>query len=581
MYIEDRSRQTLGQGQATKPLPQLPRGWSRVRHETGLFLRSIGLGIVVTFFQDFFTKSFSEPEKVAIRQSRVTALLRSLIHALPLGVAIFEIFLNWKGHYIGKHFDKQNYLQFVAKLHEILMQASIATVIQSFTRYQTSAGRGMPFGAVLGALQFLQISYIWSAEFWSAIMSKEFQWKKKMYFVGLVLVCATVAATAGPSSANLLIARQGLWPEKSAYLSVNTTFQNIWPDRLDHENSSRDCKVVRLTSAENKPRCPLSNLYTFFEEGPVRSVLNLADGGVEFFTTQNPGTNYTSELMIASSFGESKTQVCATHSQQVLLGGLVADSWSQYQAGRNTGNTLESYHSIEDNCYQPYTVANCVADKVLNGFDQAPLRFARISVTDEIDKDQDIVSVPALTKSESIDKIPGDRSQFRVGWVDLPQEIFSTRVPGAIIVHPQNSSDSSYNITTCTLNAGWGSSTILTDSISPTDVRSHVSHTPPSWPITTFNLDAYGYLSSSAPYFGNSSDFSYPQRQISISKNWMERLNPTFILFDNSTIDAFSLFLSTIPSQPSETDAAVAMNILLVAALSANGAEHDTTSTCK
>lgn len=137
---------------ATKPLPQLPRGWSRVCHETGLFLRSIGLGILVTAFQGFFTSSFLEPEKVAIRQSRVTALLRALIHVVPLGLAIFEIILNWKGRYVGKDFTKQNILQFVAKGHEILMQASIATIILSYIRYQISVGKGMPFGAMLGAL---------------------------------------------------------------------------------------------------------------------------------------------------------------------------------------------------------------------------------------------------------------------------------------------------------------------------------------------------------------------------------------------------------------------------------------------
>lgn len=107
MYAKGRSRQARGIDQATKPLPSLPQGWSRVCHETGLFLRSIGLGIVVTALQGVFTKNFSGPEKAAIRQSRVTAFLRALIHTLPLGMALFEIFLNWKGRYVGRQFDNQ------------------------------------------------------------------------------------------------------------------------------------------------------------------------------------------------------------------------------------------------------------------------------------------------------------------------------------------------------------------------------------------------------------------------------------------------------------------------------------------
>lgn len=151
-------RPTPGISQSAEALPRLPRGWSRVCHETGMFLRSIGLGIVVTAFQGFFTQGFLVPEKVAIRRSRITAHLRAMIHSLPVGVAIFEICFNWKGHYVGYHFDKQNYLRFAAKAHEATMQAPIATILLTCIRHESTASSGMPFGAVLGGLQFIQLS---------------------------------------------------------------------------------------------------------------------------------------------------------------------------------------------------------------------------------------------------------------------------------------------------------------------------------------------------------------------------------------------------------------------------------------
>lgn len=79
----DSERQNIVESHVAKPLPPLPRSWSRVCHETGLLLRSIGLGIIVTAFQGFFTKNFQEPEKVAIRRNRVTALLRTLPISCP------------------------------------------------------------------------------------------------------------------------------------------------------------------------------------------------------------------------------------------------------------------------------------------------------------------------------------------------------------------------------------------------------------------------------------------------------------------------------------------------------------------
>ena len=580
MYTEGVFRQEL------KPLPRLPRGWSRVSHETGLFLRTIGLGIIVTSLQGLFTKRFLEPEKAAVRQSRVTALLRALIHALPLGVALFEIVLNWKGHYVGAQFNKQNYLQFVAKAHEILMQASLATIILSYTRYQISAGNGMPFGAVLGALQFLQVSYLWSIEFWSAIMSKGFQARKKIVFSVLILICITVAATAGPSSANLLIPRQELWPEESSYLAVNATFQDIWPDRLDDdEHVLSDCKVVRPTTDEYLRSCPLSSLYSFLMAGPISEAINVSPGtSAVRASLQSPGSVKlkSSELVISGCLGSSPYQVCATAAQQEFLDGLITDTMNQNEKD-DQKVALSGYHFIKKDYYQPYTVASCVDDTVRDNLDQAPLRFARISQTEsEYNEYREIVSVPGLTKSQSIDSISGDSSRFRLGWVDLPQEIFNTGVPGAIVVHPQSSSTSSYNITTCTLNAGWGSSEIMTTALHQELVKSSMTQVPPWLSLLSPDIeDPYGILSLTIPAFVNLTSISYPQRYVSISKSWIEFLNPTIISADNSTTDVISIFLSQASTQTDEWSIALVFGFLLTTALSSTGANHETRGICK
>lgn len=564
--------------QAAKPLPRLPRGWSRVCHETGLFLRSIGLGILVTACQGFFTNNFLEPEKVAVRQSRVTTFLRALIHVLPLGLAIFEIILNLKGHYVGATFDKQNYLQFVAKAHEISMQASLATIVLSYIRHQIGTGAGMPFGAMLGALQFFQVSYLWSVEFWSAILSKKFQLRKKICFAVLILLCVVIAATAGPSSANLLIAQQGIWPEKSNYLAINATFADIWPNRLDGERVSTDCRTIKTDMSDG---CPISALYPLTTQGAFKDIWDMYRGIesdsdmvqlTEFRSRASAAIRY---LQTATCFSGYNDQVCSTFPQNVVTEfGTSSKTNFQEEAHRS----LDAYHVLEKEYYQPYTTGICVVDTVQNSSDQAALRFPRLLKTAfEIEQGQDTFLVPGLTKGQSTYNIPGNITQFRVGWVDLPHEIFGTEIPGAIIVHPQSSSDLPYNITTCTLNAGWGSSSVFVDTFENGFIGSMMTKIPPSWHIRQMaSFDPYGHLPARSPLFQNTSQFSYPQLRINVSKSWIELLNPSIIQQDKSTTNFISMIMSELAAPPEKYQLTFLLNHLLVAALSETGNQYYT-----
>jgi len=152
-------------------------------------------------------KNLSEPKKIAIHQSRVTALLRSLVHFAPIAVALFEMIINWQGRYVGATFDKQSYYQFVAKVHEIAIQASLASITLSYIRLELAFGDGLPFGAFLGGIQFLQISYLWSAELWCSFLSKKIRLMRIFGLLATVVVCSLIAATSGPSSADLLYSK--------------------------------------------------------------------------------------------------------------------------------------------------------------------------------------------------------------------------------------------------------------------------------------------------------------------------------------------------------------------------------------
>lgn len=194
--------------------------------------RTFGIGLLVHAFQSLrhiTGRGLHEPLKVAIRQSRRVALARSLIHLAPVGFSLFEIILNWNQYYVGVHTYNQASYQFLAKVHEIMIQASLAVIVFSFVRHEMTVGQGLPFGAMFSGLQLNQISYLWSLEFWGSLRSQHLVMWRKARLAVIVTMCVTLGSLCGPSSAVLLIPRLAFWPAGSTHLWINATREQLWP----------------------------------------------------------------------------------------------------------------------------------------------------------------------------------------------------------------------------------------------------------------------------------------------------------------------------------------------------------------
>ena len=127
-----------------------------------------------------------------------------------MAIALFEVITNLHGRYLGRTFDKQSYYQLAAKAHEIAIDASLTSIMLSYIRHELTIGDGLPFGAFLGSLQVTTVSYLWSRELWSSLFASRLRIRRIAFFI-LMLLCGIIAATAGPSSAVLLIPRQNFW----------------------------------------------------------------------------------------------------------------------------------------------------------------------------------------------------------------------------------------------------------------------------------------------------------------------------------------------------------------------------------
>jgi hypothetical protein len=202
-YRTDDSDRLLETQPASKTASAAHESNSRIRD----FLRHVRLllpGVLIG--RAFSWTSPIEQRKVAAYQSRRMAILNSLLHLVPLLGATALLILFWKKHWVGGASDNATTLQFVAKFHELLMQASLVDVLLYIIRAQALEGY-IPLGVLSGAAQAPQISYLWSLDFVSALKSPHFLLWRRIIFGISATALLFMASIVGPSSAVLMIPR--------------------------------------------------------------------------------------------------------------------------------------------------------------------------------------------------------------------------------------------------------------------------------------------------------------------------------------------------------------------------------------
>ncbi|KAI4193729.1 MAG: hypothetical protein LQ350_008192 [Teloschistes chrysophthalmus] len=147
--------------------------WLGSQHYAKIAFRALGLNIVVCWFRSFLSKEIKrksriERPKVAIRKHRPAAFLRALVHVLPVTAALFLVAINFYQYYVGSSIQSLVLYQFIAKVFEIMAQASLAAIVFSYIRHEMVQGQGIPLGALFSGLQLSQASYLWSMEFWGS-----------------------------------------------------------------------------------------------------------------------------------------------------------------------------------------------------------------------------------------------------------------------------------------------------------------------------------------------------------------------------------------------------------------------------
>lgn len=557
-----------------------------LQNSTTTLFRALGLHVIVSAFRSLrhlaVGKGYDEPIKIAIRKSRTTALMRAFIHLIPVGVAMWEIIINWNTYYLGATVQNQAYYQFGAKVHEMTAQASLAAIMFSYIRYEMSLGQGLPFGALFSGLQISQASYLWSMEFWGSICSKHLPARRRTGLVLMMAMTIVLAATVGPSSAILLIPRLEYWPAGATNIWLNMTSQDLWPDRLVAPVPAllRSCElnICRINGTLVSADCLASDPLLIESNCPsngwqaIETYLSVTNDLIplnlqlEYQNSPSPndvqviGINSLRRLRISHQLpvnsGPGWDPVTAVAStEQVAVADALSTTGALWNLARYNMTTkghgsvldqLDTVHSIDSRYYQPYTIASCEHDTIYGNEDLDPVAFPSppgilpqmlntTSFNDTILSSHAFV-YPNISRSQLL-KTPGSLSEYRLKWIELPEDPFNGSAIGAAVLLPRPLDSTTQEVLMCTLGAGWGISKMnmstfgggsqaVSSQVGLNTDKVPQTKDPRLIPVTEeIALKNEGYFM--VPGF--------PQSLITVTEDWAQYLNPS-VSDSNTTV---------------------------------------------
>jgi hypothetical protein len=192
-------------------------------------LRSLGLQIIRPFKQ----WRGSEEPKIAVRKSRSIAAARASIHLVPVVACAIILGYNFRVVFVAYN-SAYTALQYVAKLHEMLMQASIIAMVVGYIRHRLVGRTSLPFGALLAGNQVHNLSTLFSLEYWGAVTAPSLMRGQRAILFLLLLAAVLLAASVGPSSAILMQPRVIRPAVGSFDLYINETF--YFPAQMNSGN---------------------------------------------------------------------------------------------------------------------------------------------------------------------------------------------------------------------------------------------------------------------------------------------------------------------------------------------------------
>jgi hypothetical protein len=446
-----------------------------------------------------------------------------LHHLLAIASAIIIVALNAAGLWVGKELtgtsgqdtEKLLALQFAAKLHELLMLSSLGEILFSETVKQLVFGDGLPFGSIAVGLQFNQISYLWSREFWATSRAT---FKRKNLIFPAIIICTLLGVSIGPSSATAMKPTLGDWPAGETTFWLNATAEELWPSTLSLTNNKTCTRSPKTCGNLSAWTSLADNFFKYWGHEALGNIRAMPEsvqipGEVSIRTLnarfRGPFTLYQPEITTATVQPDAIANVVNTIRQIWLR----ANGARCYSAGG--GIREQNFCTYQDitwsvDALQPAVYVACHGESST----VTPKFPTLASETDQPSLVEYAVNLTNDSLGSAISPIT---------WVDLSDQKLKRASVGAIIM-PIGEQPLGKTTYACTIDARWANVTIKSSFLGLPYI---VNGEPPNWYQPQ---DEY--------------PDQYQGRHVSISPAWASLANPPLVAAQNTSSSPFDILLN-------------------------------------
>ncbi|KAF7502250.1 hypothetical protein GJ744_006297 [Endocarpon pusillum] len=275
-------------------------------------------------FNKFFRRNKKKSNKPRVVLGKSGSILaKSIIHHLiPLGICIGLIWLDRTRYFWfeDNHPAILNCLQFAAKLHELLILASLSSMVMYITKRRLIGAGGVPFGFISTSYQLSDIQILSESAF-----LKSFSWKQlepSLFFLGLFMgSIALFSPLVGPASAIAFIPNLNFYPYPGAFANSTgrllyltwgpfngtapMSFTDMWPTQLSNQTLTNPACAWNGTISDER-HCPAGTYGDTFEWFWDRPDFNWTKRSADMYSSVlEPSSRFTYRTITTLSNGTS------------------------------------------------------------------------------------------------------------------------------------------------------------------------------------------------------------------------------------------------------------------------------------